>query len=100
MLKSAHIVYSNRAERDKAAAPYFSSVGENIVAFSGSIDYQNFIDYLRREKQHYSYPIYNSGKDCSHYKQVRCEMYLYHVHVYVIGRYSMHNYNCDLHVYR
>ncbi len=86
MLKSAHnFAHSDKTERNKAGAPQsFSSVGENVLASTGNIDYQLFVDYWGTEKQHYSYPNCNIYKECGHYTQVRCEMY--HACMY-IGRY-------------
>ena len=70
--------HSDRTERNKAGAPSFSSVGENILAdVFYKIDYQFFVNDWGSEKQHYSYPNCNSGEVCGHYTQVRCEIYVY-----------------------
>ncbi|XP_064396452.1 peptidase inhibitor 16-like isoform X2 [Halichondria panicea] len=64
--------HSDKTERNKAGAPSFSSVGENILAgVFYKIDYQDLINnQWGAEKQHYSYPNCNSGEDCGHYTQI------------------------------
>ena len=74
--------HSDKTERNKAGAPSFSSVGENVLATTGKIDYKLFVDYWGTEKQHYSYPNCKWGEMCGHYTQVRCEMYHACMHVY------------------
>ena len=72
--KKCILGYSDRTERTKAAAPYFSSVGENHALTTGKItDYLSFIkqDWGAQE-QHYNYPSCKLGKFCGDYTQVRC----------------------------
>ncbi len=77
-LKKCTYGHSDRTERTKAAAPYFTSVGENLAATTGKItDYPSFIKKTwGAEELLYSYPNCNSGKVCGHYTQVRCEIYM------------------------
>ena len=72
-LENCKYYHSNKAERDKAAAPYFSSVGENILAYTGRKMYIWYlIEIMAEEGEYYNYPFCQSGRNCRRYTQVKC----------------------------
>ncbi|XP_064396455.1 peptidase inhibitor 16-like isoform X2 [Halichondria panicea] len=70
-LENCKYYHSNKAERDKAAAPYFSSVGENILAYTGRKMYIWYlIEIMAEEGEYYNYPFCQSGRNCRRYTQI------------------------------